>query len=135
VADLLLELLGALLEILGEALLQLIFELVVEVLSELIQNLRERGPVFSSMGLGFAGAAAGFLSVRLFPHRLVVARVVLPGASLLLAPLATGFAMYFLGKGLRRLGREPTDLASFRGAAIFAFAMALIRWWLVGPSH
>lgn len=135
VEDLILDLLEALLEILGEVVLQLIFELVVEALSELIESLGERGPAFSAMGLAFAGALAGLLSARLFPHRLIAARVVIPGASLLLAPLATGCAMYFLGKGLRHLGRDPSKLATFGGAAIFAFSMALIRWWLVSQSH
>ena len=84
------------------------------------------------MGLAFAGAAAGVLSAWLLPHRLIAARAVLPGVSLLLAPLATGAAMHFLGKLQRRLGRSPGSLATFRGGALFALSMALIRWWLVG---
>jgi hypothetical protein len=110
-----------LLEVFGES------QLATEAL--IGRRRRSRRPV-SMMGLAFAGAAAGVLSAWLLPHRLFAARAVLPGASLLLAPLATGAAMHFLGKLQRRFGRCPGSLATFRGGAIFAFSMALIRWWL-----
>ena len=133
--DLLAELLGALLEIVGEFLLQILFELAAEALSGLIKRGRQSSPAVSAMGLAFVGAAAGLLSAWLFPHRLIATRVVLPGASLLLAPLATGSAMHLLGKRLRHVGRYASNLATFRGGALFAFSMALIRWWLVGLPH
>ena len=129
---LLAELLGFVLEILGEFVLQVIFELVTEALAGLISNRKEPRPAVSAVGLVFGGAAAGFLSAWLFPHRVIVTRVVIPGTSLLLAPLATGIAMHALGKRLRRLERHPTSLATFWGGALFAFSMALVRWWLVG---
>lgn len=132
--DLLVELLLALLEIVGEALLQIGFEVAVELLSELISR-RQRSPTVSGIGLAFAGGAAGLLSAWLFPRRLIATRVVLPGVSLVLAPVVTGAAMHFLGSRLRGFGRSPSNLATFRGSAIFAFSMALIRWWLVGLSH
>jgi len=132
VEGLLAELLGFVLEILGEFVLQVIFELVTEALAGLISNRKEPRPAVSAVGLVFGGAAAGFLSAWLFPHRVIVTRVVIPGTSLLLAPLATGIAMHALGKRLRRLERHPTSLATFWGGALFAFSMALVRWWLVG---
>ena len=133
--DLLAELLGALLEVFGEFLLQMLFELAAEALSGLIKYENETRPAVSTMGLALAGAAAGLLSAWVFPHRLIATRVVLPGVSLLLAPLATGSVMHLLGKRLRLVGRFASDLATFRGAALFAFSMALIRWWLVGLPH
>jgi len=132
VEELLAELLGFVLEILGEFVLQVIFELATEALVGLISNRKERRPAVSAVGLVFGGAAAGFLSAWLFPHRLIGTRVVIPGASLLLAPLAAGIAMHLLGKRLRRLERQATSLATFWGGASFAFSMALVRWWLVG---
>ena len=133
--DLLAELLGVLLEAVGEALLQIVFELAAEALRQLINGRKQRSPVVSAIGLAVAGAVSGLLSAWLFPHRLMATRAVLPGVSLLLAPLATGTAMHFLGRLLRRFGRNPSDLATFRGGALFAFAMALIRWWIVGRTH
>jgi len=135
VEDLVAELLGALLEILGEFLLQVFFELAAEALSGLIKGQRETSPAVSAIRLIFVGAAVGLLSAWLFPHRLIATRVVLPGASLVLAPLATGSVMHFLGRRLRRLGRYASNLATFRGGALFAFSMALIRWWLVDLRH
>jgi hypothetical protein len=43
--------------------------------------------------------------------------------------------MYLLGGQLRRLGRQASSIATFRGGALFAFAMALVRWWLIGRPH
>jgi hypothetical protein len=134
--DLLAELLAALLEIVGELLLETLFGLAAEALSALFHRWRQGSPTTgSAVGLAFAGAAAGIFSVWLFPHRLIATRLALPGVSLLLAPLATGFAMHILGKRLRHFGRYASNLATFRGGALFAFSMGLIRWWLVGLHH
>jgi hypothetical protein len=133
VGDLLLELLAALLEIAGEFLLQIAFELVAEALTGVIVRRKHSGAAASVIGPVGIGVIAGLLSAWLFPHRLIATRVVIPGASLLLAPLATGYAMHLLGDRLRRLGRYPSNLATFRGGALCAFSIALIRLWLVIP--
>lgn len=130
--DLLAELVAALLEIFGEFLLEILFELAAEAINALIHRRRPSSPALSTVGLVFVGAASGLVSAWLFPHRLIGTRVVLPGVSLLLAPLATGSAMHLLGKRLQQVGRYTSNLATFRGGALFAFSMALIRWWLVG---
>jgi hypothetical protein len=132
VDDLLLVLLEALLEIVGEVLIELLFGLAAEALSAAADCLKELSPVVSAVLLSLLGAAAGLLSCWLFPHRLIVMRPILPGVSLLLAPLATGFAMKFIGERMRQSGREPSGMATFRGGVLFAFSMALIRLWLVG---
>jgi hypothetical protein len=141
VEDLLLALLEPLLEIFGEALLeifeapfQLFFGFAAGALRELIQAWTI-GPAVSSVGLLLVGAAAGLLSAFVVPHALIATRVVLPGVSLLLAPLVTGSAMYFSGNRVRRFGWRASNLAGFRSGALFAFSMALIRWWLIGPHH
>ena len=133
--DLLGELIAALLEIFGEFLLQILFELIAEATSALIHRRRPSSQPACLVGLAFAGAAAGLVSAWLFPHRLIGTRVVLPGLRLLLAPIATGAAMHFLGKQLRHLGRYTSSLVTFRGGAVFALSMALIRWLLVGLSN
>jgi hypothetical protein len=130
--DILVELVLALFEIFGEFLLQLLFELAAEALTRLIKRKPQVEPVATGIALALGGAAAGLLSAWLIPHRLIATRPVLPGISLLLAPLATGYAMHLLGNRLRRAGRYASDLATFRGGALFAFSMAVIRWWLVG---
>ena len=130
--DLFAELLAILLEVVGDFLLQIVFELATEALGRLIKDRKQRSPAVSAIGLVFGGAVAGLLSAWLFPHRLIAMRVVVPGVSLMLAPLATGLAMHLLGRRLRRLERRASSLATFWGGALFAFVMAVVRWWLVG---
>jgi hypothetical protein len=130
--DLLVEVLAALFEIVGEFLLQVIFELAVEALASLINFKGQSGPIASAIALMLGGGTAGFLSILLFPHRLIAARTAFPGISLLLAPLATGYAMQLFGGWLRSTGRYTSSLATFRGGFLFAFAMASIRWWFIG---
>jgi len=132
VEHLIVELVATLLDILGEFVLQMLFELTANALSGLIKPWKKSSSTASLIGVALAGLAAGFLSAFLFPRRLIGTRVVVPGLSLLLAPLCAGCAMYFLGKRMRRFGPYPSNLATFSGGAIFAFSMALVRWWLVG---
>lgn len=135
VEDLLAGLLQALFEILGEALLEGLFGLIAEALGELIGPIKLPNQMVSAIGLACVGAAAGLLSAWVIPHRLIVTRARLPGLSLLLAPLVTGFAMEFLGRQLRRFGQKPTGIATFGGGVVFAFSMAAVRWWIVGVTH
>jgi hypothetical protein len=77
------------------------------------------------------GICAGMLSLfivgrRLVPHSL------LPGVSLMLAPLGTGLAMHWLGELWRDRGKEPPALFSFPAGAIFALGMALVRFVYLG---
>ena len=130
----LLEIFGELLTEIGTALLQIFFELAAGALSGLIQAWTI-GPVTSSIGLLLIGAVTGLFSACVVPHRLIGTRVLFSGISLLLAPLVTGSAMYFSVNWLRCFGWRPSNLPGFRGGAVFAFSMALIRWWLVGLHH
>ena len=139
--DLLLALLELLLEIFGEifpeigaALLQIFFEFAAGALHELIQAWTI-GPVVSSIGLLLVGAIAGLLSVGVVPHRLIATRVMFPGLSLLLAPLVAGSAVYVLGDRLQRFGWCSSNFGGFRGGAVFAFAMAAIRWCFIALPH
>ena len=132
VEHLLVEFVLALLDILGEFLLQMLFELAAEALSSLIKPWRQCSSTASLIAIALTGLAAGVLSAGLFPRRLIMTRVAFPGVSLLLAPFSAGCAMYLLGKRMRRFGRYPSSLATFSGGAIFAFSMALVRYWLIG---
>ncbi len=124
-------LLEFLLEIAGEFLIQILVELAVEAIVGRLSLRKHWRPAVSALWLACCGAAAGFLSVWLLPKPVFVARPLIPGASLLLAPLAAGLAMHLLGKRLQESGRPATTLATFWGGALFAFVMALVRWWLI----
>ena len=69
--DLLAELLGPLLEIVGEFLLQMLFELAAESLLGLIKGEKQTRPAVSAMGLIAVGGGAGLLSASIFPHRMI----------------------------------------------------------------
>lgn len=133
--ELLAALLQALLETIGQALLEALFGLIAEALSEFLGSINLPSQFVSMIALALVGASAGWASASLIPHRLISMPTALPGISLLLAPFLTGFAMQFLGKQLRQFGRNPSQIATFRGGVVFAFSMALIRWWLVGRAH
>ena len=126
-ADLLLVLLELIIEVLGESLIEWLFELAVEAFSAALS----RTPAISVIGLMILGAISGLVSGWLVPRRLIAPRFSLPGASLLLAPLITGYAMKLIGERMRRSGRRQSELVTFRGGCLFALSMALIRLWLV----
>jgi hypothetical protein len=123
-----------LVEFLGEFVLQVLFEVAAEAISEAITADKERPWIASTVGLVFGGGAAGLISAALFPHRMISGRHIVHGLSLLLAPVAAGVAMQAIGNRLRASGRTPTVLATFRGGATFAFAMALIRRLIIART-
>jgi hypothetical protein len=128
------------LEIFGDIAL----EFVLEVLGELaitemqlfadasISGSQRIGRMVAS-GLGFlaTGGLVGYWSSLLLPHR-VLPKLTVSGASMVLAPLCAGLAMQLFGRWRRRQGSNPTYLATFWGGGLFAFAMALARWWMAG---
>ena len=125
--EILLSAAAALLEIFGEVLVQLIFELGATALRSQFK-LRV---ISSTIGLLAGGAIAGLVSGWVVPHHLFAQHLQFRGVSMVAAPLATGAAMHFAGMRLRDWGHEPSSLATFRGGALFAFAMAIVRLAMV----
>ena len=122
---------------LAELLLELLIELVIPFLAELAADSelgrrfrRASGPSF--LLIFASGAAAGAASCVIWPGRLIRGAPLVPGISLVLAPFWTGKAMSWVGDRLRARGVKPTALATFRGGALFGFAMALARFLWVG---
>ena len=130
--------LAVILDIVGEFVLEMIFGLAAEALGGLIDD-GMRSAVRSAMGLilaaAAAGVAAGLLARMAFPPQTHRDASTVRGGESVLAPLATGAVMQLLGTRLRRLERQATSLATFWGGALFAFSMALVRWWLVGMAQ
>jgi hypothetical protein len=116
-----------------ELLLELLFELVVPVLEELLAILAVRHQdrwdrSFPLLPILLWGAASGAVSCLIWRHRVIRGRPLVPGISLLLAPVLAGRVMRWVGERLRARGIIPTALASFRGGALFAFGMAAARF-------
>jgi hypothetical protein len=112
--------------------LKILFGLAAEAPAAAIERLKDAGPAALTIGVAFGGAGAGLVSSWFVPHRLMVLRPAIPGLSLVVAPLATGFVMGFPGKQIRRSGHWPSSVATFRGGVVFAFLMALVRFLLIG---
>jgi hypothetical protein len=125
-----------------ELLLQLVVEVAVELAFELgvgfgwtaiVESMSDGRRAHKILGAAhhfFIGIMAGGVSLLLHSHRLVPARFV-PGASLLLAPLATGTIMEGLGRLLLDRGYVRLALFTFKGGFWFALGMALLRFAFV----
>ena len=110
---------------------QILFEVLFGVGSESLKHSTDREgrshPVRVALGHFLMGVIAGGLSLLLFNERLL-ARSAYPGLSLLLSPLGTGAAMHVLGARWENDDERPR-LFSFRAGAIFAFGMAVVRFY------
>jgi presenilin-like A22 family membrane protease len=109
---------------------QILFEVATELgwesVKASVRRERDVPPLLADIGHFVLGSIAGAVSLLLFGR--LFARGPLPGISLLLSPLGTGLAMHVLGEFWRNRGREASGLMTFRGGAIFAFGMALVRF-------
>jgi hypothetical protein len=87
-------------------------------------------PLVAGIGVLLMGALAGAITRFVWPSP-VFRPGPIPGLSLLLSPLVTGIVMDRYGEW--REGRESrrSYLATFRGGALFAFGMALVRFLTV----
>ena len=86
--------------------------------------------MISAVGIALLGAIGGLISAFLLPTR-VLEVVPVRGASLLVSPLITGALMQLYGDWYERRGRERSVIGSFWGGALFAFAMAAVRFTLI----
>ncbi len=113
-----------------EIILQIVFEIAATLGWESLKHSlrpQEKASVWlASVGHFLMGAIAGFASLLIFDRRLTP-RAAVPGLSLILAPLLTGATMRWLGTFWSKRHREPPALFTFRGGAIFALGMALVR--------
>lgn len=78
------------------------------------------------------GAATGWLSFLVFPHPFTGGRPP-TGLSLVLVPTATAATMWAIGRYRARHGSSATGLLTFWLAFDFAFAMAVVRFFLLNP--
>lgn len=130
--EILAELVFWLVGLLGELLLQVLFEVLAEFglrsLGEPFRQRREASPWLAALGYTIYGAAAGGLSLLVFPLAMLqhpAARI----ANLALTPLLSGLAMSLVGAWRRRRGDELIRLDRFSYGVMFALAMALVRYF------
>ena len=110
---------------------ELVFEVVIgmgfEAIAGAIRPGFEARPWFGKVGYFLMGLLSGIISVILVRGRLTGPSIV-PGISLIVAPIVTGAIMASIGDMWRRRGGAPSGLFTFGAGAIFAFGMALVRF-------
>jgi hypothetical protein len=128
--ELLVYVLGWILQFLGEVLLNSALEVLAELLKlalkEPLRGPEQIKPAVAILGYMVYGALAGGLSLLAFPHHMVhnsSARL----AGLFVIPLLTGLVMGGLGALRRRQDKEVIRLESFVYAFFFALGTALVR--------
>ena len=129
----------AVIEILAEIVVEILIQFVGELFAEFgIRSvgdaLRHRDavhPVLAGLGIVILGLLGGALASLVWPSR-IFRQGPLPGASLLVSPLLNGFAMERFGRWRETRGRTRSHISTGWGGALFAFAMALVRFAWVG---
>lgn len=116
-------------EILAEIFLQIGAELLAEVgVHAVVEPFRKSPqPWLAAVGYALFGAAAGALSLFVFPFAFIhtpMARVLNLSAS----PVAAGTTMYLLGRWRSRRRQVLVRLDRFAYGFLFALCMALVRF-------
>ena len=118
-----------------EGVLQLVVEFLVEYgvrsLGEPWRRRSEANLFLAGLGVLIGGAAAGVITSLLWPTRIVRPGPI-RGLSLVLSPLISGLVMERYGQWRETRGEARPFIATFWGGALFAFAMALVRFLWVG---
>lgn len=117
------------LQILGEFLVVL----GLESLAQSIGRREQPHALLAGFGSLLIGAAAGGLITLIYPHHVSPA-VSLPFFAVVVLPVLVGAFAFWLGRRAERAGRPRPALSTFWGGALFAFGMALVRFFLLGSG-
>lgn len=103
-------------------------DLLTRALGEAVGSSEIQNPALAGAGYALFGLIFGGLSLLLFPHRLLHSSK-FHGASLLISPAIAGMMMSWTGSFLRRRDKKVTQLESFGYGFVFAFGIALLRFF------
>lgn len=120
-------LLGLVVEVLGEA----VFAIAGAVLEQAITDESQPNRVLAAIGDWLIGVAAGGISLLIL-RRQMIAPVMIPGASLIIAPLCTGALLEALGRWWVRRGYVRMALFTFWGGFWFGLGMSVVRFVYFG---
>lgn len=126
------ELLLFLLRIAFEFLIQAVFQFLAEFglrgIGKLYRGNNHAHPFLAVIGYALSGSIAGGFSLLAFPTLFMespTARIL----NLIITPIAAGLAMSALGAWRARRGQTLIRLDHFGYGFLFAFAMALVRFY------
>jgi hypothetical protein len=116
-------------EIVGEILLQVFLEALVELgLHSVAAPFRKPpNPWLAAIGYAIFGAAAGAVSLLLFPSNFVTGES-LRILNLVVTPISVGLLMCVIGAWRIRRGQSVLRIDRFAYGYLFALSLALIRF-------
>ena len=130
-ADVILELIGLILEPLLEGFFEFLAAALADValrsLGKLFEPPEMQNSYLATIGHVVFGLALGGLSLVVFPHRLAHPSKI-HGASLIISPVIAGALMSWTGALLRKRDRRTMKIESFSYGFVFAFGIALVRF-------
>jgi hypothetical protein len=126
--ELLLGIAAVLLEFAVEIFGELLLELGLRSLGEPFVAREERNAVLAAIGYVLLGFLFGALSLLVFPESFVRSEN-FHGINLIITPVLAGLAMAGIGRLRERKGQTTIRLDSFAYGFLFAFAMALVRFF------
>ena len=120
-------------QIIGEIVLQIVFEALAELgLHSFAEPFRRPpNPWLAAFGYAFFGAAAGGLSLLVFPSHLVTSHG-MRIANLIITPIAVGLLMCAMGAWRARRGEQLLRIDRFAYGYLFAVSLALVRFAFAG---
>jgi len=120
----------ALLQFCGEILLQMLFELLVELgCHKISDGLKQpKQPILSVVGFTVLGLLSGGISLLIFPNS-AIHEPIFRRLNLVVTPAIVGLIMATIGKARVNKGQNLVRLDRFGYAFVFAFFMALIRFF------
>ena len=120
-------------QIIGEIVLQIVFEALAELgLHSFAEPFRRPpNPWLAAFGYTLFGAAAGGLTLLVFPSHLVTTDG-LRIANLIITPIAVGLLMCAMGAWRARRGEQLLRIDRFAYGYLFAVSLALVRFAFAG---
>ena len=119
--------LDALLELFVEVLGEALFAIAGAVFEEAVSDENQSHRPSAAIGHVLMGVVAGAISLLVL-KRPLVHQFVVPGTSLILAPVCTGALLELLGRWWVRRGNVRMVLFTFWGGFCFALGMAAVRF-------
>ena len=127
-AEILLQLLFLLFEVLLEFAVTLLVDLGLHSLKQTTAKREDRNPIFAGIGYALLGLIFGGVSLLIFPDAFARSES-FHGINLVISPVLAGLGMAGIGWLLERSGKRRLRLDSFLYGFIFAFPMALVRFF------
>jgi hypothetical protein len=130
IAEVVIQVLGWILQLLGELLVQVVFEAIAELIGHGVRRPFERSepvrPWLAALGYVLFGAAAGAISLWLLPD-LFIEKGWLRWVNVIVTPIAAGGIMSAIGAWRRHRDMRVIRLDFFAYGYCFALAMAVVR--------